>query len=295
MIARSPPLDDVGPDARAIEVLGQFPPRRVVGQAMSERVGRRGWLPPRFARGASLFKRLGLPNPWDPAARKVGTGLGEVGIPRQPAPHLLPPSPKAAPGKGPTGPNLPQAPQRREIPEGARAAPRIGEVRKVGADETRPRPPDRPNATPTPPTRPTPTQGPFGPYATKHPVAKLPMRPGVIVPGSVPLAPPPASQAAPNAAAQPAPAPPEAPAPAKPPPPLENRTPPRVSAGLDDLFGMGAENTRIRLPKAEPAVEGAPPRRGRPVVTSPEELARLGLDRRPPPPKAPPTKKETDG
>lgn len=282
MTSRPHPLDSVGPDARAIEVLALFPPRRVVGQDLTERVGRRGWSPPRFARSTSLFKRLGLPNPWDPMARQVGTGLGDVGIPRQPAPHLLPPAPKAAPGKSPTGPNLPQAPQRREVPDGARAAPRIGEVRKMAEDEIRPRQTDRPNTAPRPPPRPTPTQGPFGPYATKHAVAKLPMRPGVIAPGTVPQATP----AAPPTAPQP---------PAPPPPPLENRSPPRPSAGLDDLFGMGAENTRIRLPKAEPALEGEAPRPRRPVVTSPEELARLGLDRRPPPPKSPPTKKETGG
>ena len=62
--------------------------------------------------------------------------------------------------------------------------------------------------------------------------------------------------------------------------------------GLDDLFGMGAtgDNTRIRMPKAEPEGEAARPRR--PVVTSPEELARLGLDRRPPAAPAPAATRE---
>lgn len=303
------PLDGVSPDARAKDVLGRLPPRRVVGHGLTQRVGARGWEAPRFASGGAIFERIGVPNPWDPSAKEVGTGLGDVGMPqtRQPAPHLMPPAPKAAPSKTPGGlPNLPQAPQRREVPEGARLAPKIGEVRKIDAKETRPKEPDRPNKPPTPPPRPTPTQGPFGPYAPKHAVAKLPMRPGVSAPTPEPEAPapppvappPPRATPAPSMAAPPRPvAPPEAPkaAPeeppvAKPPPPPVNRKPPGPSAGLDDLFGMGAENTRIRLPKSEPAGEGEPQRPRRPVVTSPEELARLGLDRRPPPPKAPDVK-----
>lgn len=305
------PLDGVAPDARAKDVLGRLPPRRVVGQRTSERVGARGWAPPKFASGAAIFERIGIPDPWDPSVKEVGTGLGDVGMPqtRQPAPHLMPPAPKAPAAKMPGGlPNLPQAPQRREVPEGARLAPKIGEVRKIDAKETRPKEPERPNKPPTPPPRPTPTQGPFGPYAPKHAVAKLPMRPGVSAPTPEPevpaVTPTPVARAAPppSMSAPPRPPPPaessapreaapaaEPPAP-KPPPPPVNRKPPGPSAGLDDLFGMGAENTRIRLPKAEPAGEGEPQRPRRPVVTSPEELARLGLDRRPPPPKAPDVK-----
>jgi len=84
-----------------------------------------------------------------------------------------------------------------------------------------------------------------------------------------------------------------APAP-KPAPPPVNRKPPGPSAGLDDLFGMGSggDNTRIRLPKAEPAGEAKP---RRPAVTSPEELAKMGLDRRPPPPKPPPVAPSATG
>ena len=94
--------------------------------------------------------------------------------------------------------------------------------------------------------------------------------------------PPPVETPIPPPAAEPAP-PRAAPPPAAP----VNRKPPGTGGGLDDLFGMGAtgDNTRIRMPKAEPEGEAARPRR--PVVTSPEELARLGLDRRPPAAPAP--------
>ena len=67
-----------------------------------------------------------------------------------------------------------------------------------------------------------------------------------------------------------------APAPARPARPVN----------LDDMFGMGSEpTTRIRIPKAEPRVEGdAKPRR--PMVSDPASLEG-GIDRRPPPPKPP--------
>jgi hypothetical protein len=65
-----------------------------------------------------------------------------------------------------------------------------------------------------------------------------------------------------------------------------NRRPPGGTGGLDDLFGMGntGDNTRIRMPKADPEGEAPRPKR---TVTSPEELARLGFDRRPPRPENP--------
>jgi hypothetical protein len=319
------PFDGLPPDTRAREVLGRLPPRRVVGQGLGERVGARAWGVPRFASGRGVYERLGLPNPWDPDARKVETGLGDVGIPthRQPAPHLSPPQsakPAAAAGgasKPPAwNPNIGSAPPKRESNEGGiNPALRIGEVRKADPSEFRPKDdkqrPTRPQA---PPPRP-PSSGTFGPGAPVHAVARLPMRPGVVAPGSdppaaaqpSPAAPPPrpapttgppprpAPAAAPPPAASPPPrppppaatpvTPPPAPPPAAtptPPPAPVNRKPPGASGGLDDLFGMGAsgDNTRIRMPRPEPEGEAARPRR--PVVTSPEELARLGLDRRPP-------------
>lgn len=68
------------------------------------------------------------------------------------------------------------------------------------------------------------------------------------------------------------------------PPPAPAR--PARPVNLDDMFGMGSEpTTRIRIPKAEPKVEGeAKPRR--PMVSDPASLAG-GIDRRPPPPKPP--------
>ena len=130
-----------------------------------------------------------------------------------------------------------------------------------------------------------------------HAVARLPIRPGVVVPAPEPVvtSPPPAATAPPGATPEPPAGPPPVVTPIASPPPTEplprpapaplNRKPPSSTGGLDDLFGMGAsgENTRIRMPR--PEAEGDTPRPKKAMVTSPEELARLGLDRRPPPPK----------
>ncbi len=311
------PFDGLPPDTRAKEVLGRLPARRYVGQHLVERVGARGWGVPPFASGRGMFERLGLANPWDPDAKQTDTGLGDVGIPtqRQPAPHLSPPqsAKPAAASKPPAwNPNIGSAPPRRESSDaGINPALRIGEVRKAHPSEFKPKAEERPTRPQAGPPRP-PSSGTFGPGAPVHAVARLPVRPGVQVPGAAPApaeAPPaPAAPLAPRPTPAPAPTvapvrhtspppvetpiPPPAAEPAPPraaPPPAApvNRKPPGTGGGLDDLFGMGAtgDNTRIRMPKAEPEGEAARPRR--PVVTSPEELARLGLDRRPPAAPAP--------
>ncbi|MSQ00353.1 MAG: hypothetical protein EXR71_00495 [Myxococcales bacterium] len=292
---------DLPADALARDALHTLTARRVVGHGLTARVGARAWKPPRFAPGAKLFARIGIANPWDPDTKEQGVGLGDVAMPqtRQPAPHLQPPAQKAPP-KGPALPNIPSAPTRREPSEAnapsGKLAPKLGDVRRFDPAELRPKEAPKANAPPPPKPRPPTTTGTFGPGPTNHPVVKLPMRPGVFAPGvgagPGPVTAPAAERAAPPAppAATPA-APPPAVAPAAEPPkpaPAVNRKPRGPSAGLDDLFGMGADNTRIRLPKPAPAGEGEPPRPRRPVVTSPEELARLGVDRRPPPPKPAP-------
>ncbi len=309
-------MTETGADARAKDILDTLRVRLPVGHRLTARIGARAWKAPRFAPGAQLFARIGIANPWDPDSKDRGIGLADVALPqtRQPAPHLQPPAQKAAP-KGPSLPNIPSAPTRREPAEssgggGGKLAPKIGDVRKFDPAELRPKEAPRANAPPAPKPRPPITTGAFGPGPTNHPVVKLPMRPGVVAPGGepAPIAAPPAVSAAPPASQAhastpiPAPTPPAIPAapqteeaaaqpdpaPAPKTPPPVNRKPPGPAGGLDDLFGMGGENTRIRLPKAEPATEGEPVRPRRPVVTSPEELAKLGLDRRPPPPKPAP-------
>ncbi len=304
-------MTPTGADARAKDALDTFKVRAVVGHRLSLRIGARAWKAPRFAASTKLFARIGIANPWDPDSKDTGIGLGDVALPqpRQPAPHLQPPAQKAAP-KGPSLPNVPNAPTRREPSESSgssgKLAPKLGDVRKFDPAELRPKEAPKANAPPAPKPRPPITTGAFGPGPTNHPVAKLPMRPGVVAPVGEPIPVttiPPVSAATPTssaptvapspAPAQAAPPPPAAPPQEQPAPPPKaappvNRKPPGPSAGLDDLFGMGAENTRIRLPRSEPPGEGEPPRPRRPVVTSPEELAKLGLDRRPPPPKPAP-------
>ena len=85
-----------------------------------------------------------------------------------------------------------------------------------------------------------------------------------------------------------APPPPRPPAPVDRRPPGPNRSIP--GGGLDDLFGMGGADTRIRMPKADDAGKEK-----RPMVTSEEELAKSKVDRRPPPPTPPKVKPSGGG
>ena len=171
-------------DLKVRDVWKQFPPRRVVGSDLTERVGARGWEPPAWARThARIFARCGVPDPFHPGSEDHGVGLGEVGIAqpkRAPAPHALPPAPKAPAGGAPRFPNVPQAAQRiappvpgQQAPSGpaptGKAAPKIGEVRrddtadlrkKLGEKERLRADPDRANA-----------------FKVQQPVAKIPMRP----------------------------------------------------------------------------------------------------------------------
>jgi Wiskott-Aldrich syndrome protein len=168
------------------------------------------------------------------------------------------PDPRAAPAMSPAAPLRP-----------APSAPRP--VTRSPEPASAPSPP-RPSPVDSAATAPTPRQV----AAANPPPAPTPRSTAPAPPERPSIPAPPAAEAAP-------PTPKEAP---RAPAPL-NRKPPSAGGGLDDLFGMGAgDNTRIKLPKA-PA-EGEAPKPRRPMVSSPEELAKLGLDRRPPPPKAPP-------
>jgi hypothetical protein len=120
-----------------------------------------------------------------------------------------------------------------------------------------------------PPQRPPPMERPPEPAARGREPGLPPMM------GEVPVS----RGAADAARAADVPRPPVAgePPAARPPAPI-NRTPPisgksGASGGLDDLFGMGGADTRIRMPKAE---ESSPKK---PTVATQEELAKQEIGR----------------
>ncbi len=148
-----------------------------------------------------------------------------------------------------------------------------------------------PVAAPTPAPTPNPTVAVPKPAPTPSPVAAAPKPspapgPSFAAPRPAPT-PGPVSSSPNPVASVPKPTPtPSSPAsapsrPAEPKPPAR-AAPPRGSGGLDDLFGMGATEGRVRIPKK---TDGEAPRR--PMVTSAEDLAKSAVDRRPPPAKPP--------
>lgn len=275
-------------ELRARDILATLPVRATVGHALVRRVGGRAWTVPSFAKGRAIFRRCGLPDPWDPDAPSVEIGLGDVGVDiagRKPvAPHAAPPgAPTAnAPsfGRGVPSARVPAAE--------ASAAPQLGSSRPLTEKEKqRLKGPEPKRVQGAAPRRAAST---FGPPPPQHAVAKLPVRPGAAVPAppappaaaappAPPAAPPNPTPAAPATAAPPE-APPAPAARAEPPPPT--RKPPSTTGGLDDLFGMGGGETRIRMPARD-----ATPAARKKVVSSEEDLSRGGVDRRPPPPKPP--------
>ena len=283
-------------DLRALDVLRTLVERTVVGGRLVARVGGRGWLPPRFAKGRRLFARCGLPDPWDPSVVSTPVELGDVGLAARKvvAPHATAPEPRTSAAVVP-----PWAGQRST----ASATPAV----KAPYIPTRtpPRPP------PPPPKPPAPIFG----SAPRPALGKLPVRPD-LDPSRAPTAagaagrPPPAAAGQParppdgslRAAAPPEPrsgprfsarprqglgtdgprevtvpspeGPPEpAVSPATPPPPVPTSRAP--AASLDDLFGMG-EGTRVRLAPTATADDG---RRAR--VTDASQV-KGAVDRRPP-------------
>ena len=126
---------------------------------------------------------------------------------------------------------------------------------------------------------PSTVSAPPAPSTVSAPPATAPMPAAPAAPPEAPRAVPSeigAARAVPSEIGAARPRPPGQPAP-------PSRKPPG-GGGLDDLFASTGE-TRVRMPKAPAEGEAMRPRR--PMVSSPEELQRLGLDRRPPPAKPP--------
>ena len=85
----------------AKDVLGELDHRKPCGSFLIEKVGRRGWKRPNVCISARIYLQYRIADPWDPTSRKSDEdiGLGPVALRlgenrRQPAPHLMPKSPK---------------------------------------------------------------------------------------------------------------------------------------------------------------------------------------------------------
>lgn len=195
------------------------------------------------------------------APMSLGTGLG---VPRAPAVH------SGAAAGTPTARSSAAAAPRTSAPE----SPEWGD----------PTPISRVVGSGTSPTSASPVNSPTRP-PVPSPSTAAPSRP------APPRLPPPNAPLGSSVESTPASGVPRAadaatPAVPKPPAPI-NRRPPSAGGGMDDFFGMGGgENTRIKLNRTP---EGGEPARARKLtVTSAEDLAQQGVDRRPPPPKPPP-------
>lgn len=109
---------------------GELAVPRVCGQVLVRAVGSRGWERPAFAKGRRMFKRCGIPDPWDPDSPDVPLDLQGVGIPdrRVVAPHAAPPKATAS-GPAALNPRIPM-PSRPE-PDGAgKVAGLVGQTRR---------------------------------------------------------------------------------------------------------------------------------------------------------------------
>ena len=174
-------------DLRVLDLLrrGELEVRRVCGAWTLKHVGGRGFERPRMAKGLRMFKRCGIPDPWDPNSPVVSLELGEVGIPdRRPvAPHAAPPksaspaSPQSFSPRIPMGAKPTPGGSGGERPEGT--SPLIGRTRRDDTAELKQKMAEkegewsgRPRASSKPDN-----------HRVDQPVRSLPMRPGTVVPG----------------------------------------------------------------------------------------------------------------
>jgi hypothetical protein len=234
---------DASTDLRAREVLGEGPPRRVVGQRLAERIGARRWeRAPVVCCSERIFERCELADPWDPAASDRPIAVGPVGMRfeerRQPAPHARvkesskPPSPQQAwtPPKG-----IPQAAPKPAAAKPAAQRPTAPASAGKPAAAGTPDPADPAASRSLPPVKPPPgggkpSSGRFRMRSTSSTGPKVRSIPVV----AAPPAPEPSETEAPAAAPEPEAAP--------------TAPPPKPAQGLDDLFGslgQGGRDKRV--------------------------------------------------
>ena len=234
------PTDPAGglPDAeepRAKDCLRSLPLRRVLGEALVARVGRRRWdRAPVTCCSGKIFSHHSLPDPWDPAGVEAPLALGPVGLRfeerRQPAPHARVKEERKPEKQAWTAPKgVSEAPRAKPG-----AAPSPAPVRKAGPA------PDL-KAAPAPP-RPLPAEPPPRPAGSRRQALEPPragagrfrLQPTATSAPRVRQLPP----VQPDPVPEPIPADPE---------PASKVPPPEPARGLDDLFGVqgGGRDKRV--------------------------------------------------
>lgn len=227
-------------EARAKDLLrGGLEHREPLGARIQARVGRRAKTGPGSARRSRLFDRLGLADPYDASAKERPLSIGPValklGEKRRVAPHARVKDPnkkkRQAAAKDPVAKWRPKG-----VPKAKpKAAPRPkAPLSKAPA----PKPPVSAQAAPETPQEelPRPSLG-LPPKAKKARAGRFRMQ-------RTPSSGPKVRAVAPKAP------PPKAAAESPPPKPAEpvNRSAPKGDLGLDDLFGMGGGEGRMRIP-----------------------------------------------
>lgn len=233
-------------EARAKDLVrGGLTERKPLGARIQERVGRRAKSGPGSARRSRLFDRLGLADPYDASAKEKPLSIGPValklGEKRRVAPHAAVKDPnkkKRQAAKDPVAKwrpkGVPKAKAKPTAPKAAppKAAPRPqaaaakGALAKPGSSA-----PEAPQE-----ELPRPTLG-LPPKAKKARAGRFRMQ-------RTPSSGPKVRAVAPKAAPPKSVEQPPAPKPAEP----VNRSAPKGDLGLDDLFGMGGGEGRMRIP-----------------------------------------------
>lgn len=165
-------------EKKAKDILKELPKRRIIGDTMLKKVGRRAWERPNVCISSRLYRIYAIPDPFLPSkeARKWLIGLGPVSLKlgenrRQPAPHLRPKAPPKPKQKArPSLPNVPKA-QTRKAP--SKPEPKQEEALKKALEKQKSQGVQR-RITPKPASD---LSAEFGAAPSKHKLARIPVRP----------------------------------------------------------------------------------------------------------------------
>ena len=227
-----------GDDTKAKDLLrGGMAERKTLGAGIRERVGRRAKTGPGSARRSKLFARLGLADPYDASAKERPLSIGPVGLKlgqkRKVAPHLSVKDPQKKKRQAAQDP--------------------VAQWRPKGVPNAKPKPTPRPKAAP-PKAASMFDRPPQQSQTAESPVEEQ-ARPSLGLPpkekkGSGRFRMQRTSSSGPRIRPVAAKPPPKPVAETPPPKPAEpvNRSAPRGDLGLDDLFGMGGSEGRMRIP-----------------------------------------------
>lgn len=207
-------------DLRVRDLLrrGELTVPRVCGEGLVKTVGARGWKRPPFAKGLRMFRKCGIPDPWDPDSPDVPLDLQNVGMPdrRTVAPHAAPPKAAAPAGPPALSPRIPMGPRAAPAEAGSNAVSGlVGQTRRDDTADLRRKMQEKEGAWTGRPRAPAGGDS----QRIAQPVRPMPMRPdlaaapgGTPAPGGAPAgrpvgsARPPAAATAPRMSVAPEPA-----------------------------------------------------------------------------------------